>query len=143
MSGPWDLVSLAVTAALAGLCWTVQGCVYPHFERLLRTLGSEGFKAYHAAYTASMGWVAAPLMLAEAGLAVAGILRAPGLMLTWIGAGLVAFIWVHTFGLMVPAHARLQREPTPERCAALVRWNLLRTVAWTLRVGVLVLACGE
>jgi hypothetical protein len=140
MPAPWDLLSLVVTAALAGLCWTVQGCVYPHFGQLLRSLGPEGFKAYHAAYTASMGWVAAPLMLVEFGLATAEVLRLPDRGLAWIGAGLVAFIWVHTFALMVPMHARLQREPTPGRCAALVRWNLARTLAWTLRA--IVLAAG-
>ncbi|MCU0792436.1 MAG: hypothetical protein MUE42_06210 [Opitutaceae bacterium] len=142
MVSSWLLVQMVVTGALAGLCWTVQLAVYPQFARLLRAAGAEGFRGYHAAYTRAMGWVAGPLMLAELALAAGWVWSAGGAA-AWAGLGLVVVIWIQTFGQLVPWHARLQRATEETTARALARWNLLRTLLWTLRAaGLAVVATG-
>ncbi len=137
MNQPWLLAQLVVTAALTGLCWTVQLAVYAHFAHLLTTSGAEGFRSYHAAYVRSMGVVAAPLMLAEAGLVAWGCWAAPASVGAWLGAIAVILIWALTFGLIVPVHNRLQSAPDAPNMAQLNRLNTLRTALWTARTGLL------
>jgi hypothetical protein len=137
MDETWLTVQLAVTAALAGLCWTVQLAVYPLFARLIAAAGTEGFRGYHAGYTAGMGIVAAPLMLAELGLAGWWLAVEPGSAGAWIGVGLVGIIWIQTFGQMVPWHGRLQKAPDEALARRLAGWNWVRTIAWSARAAVL------
>jgi hypothetical protein len=150
MDFPWLPVQLALSAALAGLCWTVQLAVYPLFERMLAAAGPDVFRPCHAAYTRAMGWIAAPLMLAELALAAAWlwqILSTPAVAATgagagfaWLGAALVAGVWTLTFTRLVPLHHRLQSMPSAEDARRLVAGNWPRTLAWTARAGLLVWA---
>jgi len=133
----WLIAQLVVTAALAGLCWTVQIAIYAHFAQLLTSAGVESFRSYHDAYMRSMGVVAAPLMLAEAGLTLWACWAAPTLALTWGAAVALSLIWVLTFALIVPIHARLQAAPDVASIARLNRINTLRTALWTARLGLL------
>lgn len=133
MEFPWLLAQVVVCAALAGLCWTVQLAIYPLFERVLVSGGPDGFRAYHAAYTRGLGWVAGPLMLAELLLAAAMLTHAPSGPLAWVGAALVACVWLLTCGVFVPAHRRLQTHPDAAAMRRLVRLNGWRTAAWTVR----------
>ena len=137
MDSSWLIAQLAVTAALGGLCWTVQLAVYPLFARVLAAAGADAFRDYHAAYTRGMGFIAAPLMLAEFGLAAAWVFAAPSAPEPWIGGGLVVGIWVLTFGYLVPLHNRLQRTPTAADAHRLTAGNWPRTLAWTARAGLL------
>lgn len=133
MSAATLALQALVTAALAGLCWTVQLAVYPLFTRLLTALGPADFRAYHASYTRAMGWVAAPLMVTEAVLAAGWVWCAPGLSLAWFGLGAVVAIWALTFLCIVPAHRSLQTTPTAAAAGRLVRLNGLRTALWFVR----------
>ena len=139
---PLHLAQLVVSAALAGLCWTVQLAVYPRFGHLRRAAGSEAFRVYHAAYTRGMGWVAGPLMVAELGLSIAVLVaeRVSG----WTVAGLVLTLvtWGWTFAFMVPRHAKLQATADAAEADRLAGWNWPRTVAWTLRTGLAAFAAG-
>lgn len=137
MPPSWLIAQLAVTAALAGLCWTVQIAIYAHFAQLLTSAGVASFRSYHDAYMRSMGFVAAPLMLAEAGLTLWACWAAPTSALTWGAAVALVLIWVLTFALIVPLHARLQAAPDAASIARLNRINTLRTALWTARVGLL------
>jgi hypothetical protein len=137
MNDRWLAAQLVVSGALAGLCWTVQLAVYPHFARVLRAAGAEGFRDYHAAYTRSMGFVAAPLMLAELTLVGVWAWVGAGGVGASAGAGLAGFVWVFTFVVMVPSHARLQAAPTEALARRLSGLNWLRTVAWTARAALL------
>jgi hypothetical protein len=145
MDAPWQVVQLAVTAALAGLCWTVQLAVYTQFGRLLGAIGADGFRGYHAAYTRGIGFVAAPLMLAECALAARWCVAAPASPHAWIGAAGVAVVWALTFGWIVPLHNRLQASPDARCAERLVALNRWRTLAWTARTGglVWVLSLGQ
>lgn len=129
-----------VTAALAGLCWTVQLAVYALFPRLLLSAGADGFRAYHADYTRAIGWVAAPLMLAELALAAGWIFVATNAACARPGLGLVVAIWILTFVFIVPVHRRLQAAPTEADALLLLRLNRVRTALWTARAALLGIA---
>ena len=137
MHPSWLLAQLAVTAALAGLCWTVQIAIYGHFAQHLTSAGVASFRSYHAAYMRSMGYVAAPLMLAEAGLTAWSCWAAPTSTLRWGATVALVLIWALTFGLIVPVHARLQAAPDAASITRLNRLNTVRTALWTIRVGLL------
>ena len=95
------------------------------------------FRSYHAAYLRSMGFVAAPLMLAEAGLTAWACWAAPASGGTWGGAAALVLIWALTVGLIVPLHTRLQIAPDSSSIARLKRLNTVRCALWTTRVGLL------
>lgn len=128
------LAHFAVTCALAGLIWTIQIVQYPLFDRV----GREAFPVWHAAYTAAITRVVAPLMLVELGgaLWLLGVadLREP-LFLASLAP--LAFIWMATAFVQVPLHSRLARGFDAASHRRLVRSNWLRTLAWTLRGGLL------
>lgn len=136
----WLLWQLTVSAALAGLCWTVQLAIYPQFGRLLDEAGVDRFRAYHADYTRGMGFVAAPLMVAELGLSIGWLMESPHDWSARIAAVLTVVLWGWTFLVMVPLHNRLQAAPDGRDAARLVAGNVVRTAVWTLRTGILVLA---
>jgi hypothetical protein len=128
------------TLAMCGLCWFVQVVHYPLFAEV----GPERFGRYEGEHVRRTTWIVAPLMLAElvtAGLLVMLATRAESgvnATLAWIGAGLLALVWMSTFGVQVPLHARLQRSFDLRTVSTLVRSNWARTVAWSAR-GVLAL----
>lgn len=155
-------VNLGVSGFLAGLIWVVQVVHYPLFgavsgEREVKGLDERG-AAYARAHAARITWIVAPAMLVEV-LVVAALVM-PGSVLgvsvgaesggaerggmlsesaraaVWVSAALVALVWVWTFAVEVPLHARLQRQGM-ER--ATVRWlvvsNWVRTAAWTVKLG--------
>lgn len=138
MSAPLFLGQLVVATALAGLIWTVQLAVYPHFAGLVSRGGADAFRVYHAAYMKSMGYVAGPLMIADLGFAGASLLAVPGDPMTRVGALLVGLTWAHTFGQMVPLHRRLQRGPDADLARHVARMNWLRTGLWTARLALLI-----
>ena len=62
-----------------------------------------------------------------------------GLPLPWIGLAVLALIWVSTFAVQVPLHARLASGFDRAVWHRLVVTNWLRTLAWTVRAGIAVL----
>ena len=128
------LVQAASTLPLVGLIWTVQLVQYPLFARV----GETAFADYHAGHAQRISWVVLPLMLAE--LISAGLLamRSDAPSSAWLGAALVAVIWLSTFFLQVPRHGDLSRGFDAAAHAFLVSSNWLRTLAWSIR-GALVL----
>jgi len=137
------LANLALSAAMAGLVWFVQVVHYPLFAGV----GPTGWAAYHAAHTRRTTWVVAPLMLAEHAAALA-LLAAPppgvSRAMAGVGYGLLLVAWVSTFAVQVPLHNRLGGDglaDAAEGMARLTRTNWIRTVAWTLRVGVALATC--
>ena len=142
MITPLHLTQLAVSAMLAGLCWTVQLAVYPRFGHLRRAAGVEAFRVYHAAYTRAMGGVAGPLMVAELSFSLVVPAVAGWTAGNSAGLALTVATWGWTFGVMVPRHARLQAAADEAEAEGLAGWNWPRTAAWTLRTGVALLAAG-
>ncbi len=128
------LAHFAVTCALVGLIWTIQIVQYPLFDRV----GRDVFPVWHAAYTAAITRVVAPLMLVE----LAGALWLLGVVdhrepLFLASLAPLALVWIATAFVQVPLHGRLARGLDPACHRRLVRSNWLRTLAWTARAGLL------
>jgi SAM-dependent methyltransferase len=138
------LANLAVTLCLVGLIWTIQVVHYPLFAEV----GSAGFARYHALHSARITVLVGPLMVVEALLAL-GLLLEPGDTPPWLGqvcAALVALAWLSTMVLSVPIHGALGTASETERAALvarLVATNWPRTLAWTLRGALLLLAVAR
>ncbi len=133
MSNGWLIAQLVVSAALTGLVWTVQMAIYPLYKKVWRASGEAGFATYHRSYTDGMGLVAAPLMVAEAGLAGAWLVLEPDSAAARAGALLVLVLWGSTMAVQVPLHRRLGRFWDETAARRLTRSNWVRTAAWTAR----------
>lgn len=118
---------------MTGLIWFVQVVHYPLFG----AVGAEAFTRYHALHTTRTTLVVAPLMLTEAACALWLVWARPG-PAAWIGAALVAVVWLATFGLSVPRHEVLSGGFDSGAAEALVATNWVRTLAWTARAGLAV-----
>ena len=135
------LANLAVTLALVGLIWTIQLVHYPLFA----AVGPREFPALHAEHNRRITPLVAPLMVAELVLAFLLVLDPPSAVsppLAWAAAACAAGTWVSTFSLSVPLHGRLASGFDAEAVARLVRTNWPRTVLWTARAGLLLVAVG-
>jgi len=129
------LLNFALAAYLTGVIWTVQLVHYPSFA----DIAHERFEKFHKRHSTLIGWVVMGPMLLE--LAAAGWLawvgrEALGMMVNWAFL-LVLFVWAATFFIVVPFHNRLAKGYDYVAIDGLVRTNWLRTLAWTLRTGML------
>lgn len=130
MSPEWLLVlHAASTFSMFGLIWFVQVVHYP----MLARHSQEAFGSIEREHCDRTGFVAAPLMLLEAGSGVA--LFAAGFQspLFLSGLGLLGIIWASTFLLQVPCHRTLLAGWDDHTHSRLVRTNWIRTAGWTLR----------
>ena len=118
----------ALTLVLCGLIWTIQVVHYPLFARV----GADRYVAYQAGHGTRITALVAPLMLAEVGTAGVLVYLSPG-TLTWLGAALLAVVWLSTALFQVPQHARLEHGFDAAAHRRLVATNWVRTMAWTAR----------
>ncbi len=128
------LVAQAVaSAAMCGLIWFVQGVHYPMFA----AIAGDRSRDYALENQRRTTPVVVPFMLVELVAAAAIACWPPagvGRGIALAGLALVAVIWLSTFLVQVPLHARLAGDGhSPAAVAALVRGNWIRTVAWTAR----------
>jgi hypothetical protein len=124
----------SVTCALVGLIWLVQIVHYPAFHYV----PPEDFRRFSVFHTTRITWVVAPLMIAELLLT----LRMPfesavGQLTAWGALALTVVIWLSTALVQVPLHGTLAAGKDPQTIEKLVRSNWLRTVAWSLKAGLL------
>lgn len=106
----------------------VQLVHYPMMGKLGQT-----FDDCHKFHLSGMGVVVGPVMLVEAGTAVALCWTNSASPIWWLGVMLLACIWASTFFTQVPLHNQLACGFDPRIHRRLVRSNWVRTVAWTLR----------
>lgn len=125
------LLHLVPTLFMTGVIWFVQVVHYPLFAGV----GERAFRAYEERHTVLTTWVVLPPMVAELGLSIWLLLRAPAAAHTmaWTGAILVAAVWASTFLVQVPCHGRLSQGYDERTWRRLVRSNWLRTALWTAR----------
>ena len=131
------LLHAASTFFMVGLIWFVQIVHYPLFAYV----GGSSSPAYAAQHQRRTGWVVGPPMLMELVTAVLLVVATPpgvAPLGPWIGAALLAVVWLSTAVLQIPAHRRLTSGWDAEAGARLVATNWVRTGAWTAR-GVLAL----
>ncbi len=127
---------LAATWALTGLIWTIHRVHYPLFNRV----GARTFAAYHAGHTRRITQIVAPLMALE-------LFSALGLLFVgwrnpWFLASLplLAFNWASTWLVHLPLHRHLTSGFSPGHHQRLLLANRWRTIAWTLRGLLLLMA---
>lgn len=128
------LANVAATLYMTGLIWCIQIVHYPLFAQV----GKHDFATYEIAHSNLITPVVALPMLVE--LLTAGLLlfyRSPaiGLAVTIVGLALVVTIWLSTMFLQVPQHNILSSGFDTAAHQFLVNSNWLRTVAWSLRGG--------
>ncbi|MFN7020799.1 MAG: hypothetical protein ACK4WH_05660 [Phycisphaerales bacterium] len=130
----------AATWFMVGLIWFVQ---VVHYPLMARVPASEA-AAYALEHQRKTTWIVAPVMCIEAFAAV---------LLTWplhvpstfghlpgvLGLTLLALIWLSTFAVQVPLHARLAASPDDRTVRRLVASNWVRTLCWTARGSVAML----
>ena len=128
------LIHAAVTLLMVGVIWFVQVVHYP----LLSYVGHSEFAAYERHHRAFIKWLVAPLMLLE-GVTAVFLFLFPAAAVSdwqlWNGIALLSLIWFSTAFVQVPCHNILSKAFDPAVHQRLVRTNWLRTIAWSLRGG--------
>ena len=120
---------------MVGLIWFVQVVHYPLFGKV----GTEGFRAYAEAHSRLTIRVVGPPTLLEVSTTALLLFVRPENVpasLAWIGAALLAVVWLSTALLQVPRHTTLGAGFNVEAHRFLVISNWTRTVAWSLRGGI-------
>jgi len=138
------VTQILATAMMTGIIWFVQIVHYPLFLKV----PLEGFVSYEQSHTVRTGLVVAPLMLLEMGTAIglvglslfSGEKTTVGLSPLHLGAlGCLLLIWASTFLIQVPLHQLLEQRADPKAMELLVSTNWIRTILWSIRLGLLAL----
>ena len=120
---------MAATWLMVGVIWIVQLVHYPMFA----FLDQREFSRSHAFHSSAISFVVLPAMVVElvlAGLILMGKPNAASIT----GFALVLLIWAATFLIMIPIHNKLGAGGYQlDLIHSLVRWNWVRTVAWSVR----------
>lgn len=124
---------------MTGVIWVVQVVHYPLFVRV----GVALFPLYIEEHNVFITYVVLPPMVIEAITAVLLLFLCPPSVpawLVWVGLFLVGLIWLSTFFVQVPQHTILLRAFDQHGHQLLVRTNWIRTLSWTARSFLLLLA---
>ena len=129
-------LGLAGTLYMTGVSWFAQLVHYP----LLRRNNSDDFAAFAMAYQRRTLWVVVPGLAAELVSAPALIWLWPSVQ-SWLGLLLLVGIWTLTITCIIPRHLALKQGYCEHSHAALVRFNLPRSLLWTMRSLTLLWTC--
>jgi hypothetical protein len=136
----WVLVmNLATAWAMTGVIWTMQLVHYPLLASASAAVPAQAVRRHQRGITP----IVAPLMAAEligAGLLIADSPGAVSRPIAILAAALLAGPLGLTALYFAPLHDRLARRHDDADARRLISVNWWRTVAWTLRAGVLTLA---
>jgi len=117
---------------MTGLIWFVQVVHYPLYDKV----GVQSFADYERVHCALTTYVVAPVMLTELFTGIALLASRPR-FLNILDCGLdlilLMVIWLSTIFIADQLHGGLAAAFDPRVHAALVNWNWLRTVAWSIR----------
>lgn len=128
---------LVATSAMVGIIWFVQVVQYPLFA----TLSGEELRKVHAFHCRKISVVVLPLMVLELVTALLLAFLFPS-VLSLGAALLLIIIWISTFFVQVPLHSAIERGEEGSAARRLVRSNWIRTVAWSVRVVIVVSMVG-
>lgn len=127
------LTHVVATTMMAALIWFVQVVHYP----LFRLVGEPEFTRFEREHTTRIAPIVLPLMGLEAVSGFALLVMPPpgiGVHELWIGAALIAGIWLSTATLQAPAHRRLVQGYDERALQRLVSTNWLQTALWSFRL---------
>ena len=128
------LLHVLSTLVMVGVIWVVQLVHYPLFANV----GEAGWTEYSAGHQWRITLIVGPTMVLELATALWLVLDRPTAFPAWavlLGAALVGVIWLATAAFSVPAHNALGVDFDASAHGRLVATNWIRTVAWTLRGG--------
>ena len=128
------LLHVLATLVMVGVIWIVQLVHYPLFANV----GAAGWTDYSAGHQWRITLIVGPTMVLELATALWLVVDRPAAFPTWavlLGAGLVGLIWLATAAFSVPAHNALSVGFDADAHGRLVATNWIRTIAWTLRGG--------
>lgn len=126
------LLNLFSSIFLCGLIWMVQFVHYPFFLRADRARFTEHIR-FHGFRIA---FIVLPVMIAELLSSILLTLYAAEFQtLHLLGLITVILIWVSTFLLQVPQHAKLIIAFDEKAILKLVRTNWIRTLLWSFKAG--------
>lgn len=131
------ITALVSTLFMTGLVWFCQLVAYP----LLGRVPSGSYREYQRSHMVrTLPLVTIPMILEGAsGLAlVCGAVPAVPPAWSWCAFALSIIIWTSTWAFQAPHHFALARAWSPVVHGDLVRYNWIRTVAWSLRAVLLV-----
>ncbi len=124
------ILNIFASFFLCGLIWTIQVVHYPYF---LFT-GQKEFPDAMAFHRGRISILVVPVMITEivtsAWLSFHASLFTP---LHVAGLIIVLLIWVITFSIQVPLHAKLSAQTSRSLVQSLVRSNRWRTTLWTVK----------
>lgn len=128
----WLVASTVAAWGMVGVIWTMQLVHYPMLAEL------SALKPVDAAveHQRRITWVVGPLMAVEGVTALILMVERPATMsvaAAWLAAGLLGVALVTTAFVQVPQHGRLSSGHDDQTAAALIRWNWIRTSAWSAR----------
>ena len=122
---------IAVDFGLVVLIWLVQLIIYPGF----RYYSPAELAVWHPKYSNLITLVVGPLMLAQVGLVGWDVMN----RFSWSAAAsaiLVGLMWASTAFQAIPIHNAIAGgDVSPEILARLVNVNWVRTVGWTVILG--------
>ncbi len=121
--------------ALFGLIWTVQLVHYPTFLYV-----SEGeFSKFEDFHKKAITLIVMPLMLLEL-LSATGLLYFEYNTIHLINFVIVTLIWMSTMFISVPLHNDLSDGKNEKSIEKLISTNWIRTILWSIKSGILLLA---
>ena len=126
------IVNLVVTMFMVGLIWMVQVVHYPLFD----DLGEQDYVSYQQRHQLKITYLVGPAMLLELVTALLMIwwpAEGVSISLVYTGVGLIGVIWISTALVQVPCHEQLVKGFDLDAYRCLVKWNWVRTFAWTAR----------
>jgi hypothetical protein len=119
---------LLIDFGLLVLIWMVQLIIYPSFIYYT----SERLVDWHIKYTRLIGFIVAPLMIIQFGIAIYQISWATT-SYSVISLTIICAVWLSTFLQFVPIHRNISEgRANDEMLLSLAKKNWLRTVLWTL-----------
>ncbi len=125
----------AVTLLMTGLDWFVHAVHYPMFAAAARA-GEDHYRAFQREHLRRTAPLIPPIMLLELATALAIVTISDDridLALAWLGLALLAIVWLATFAGAVPQHRKLEHGFDPVAHRRLMRFDLVRALAWTAR----------
>lgn len=128
-------VHLVVTAILVGLIWVVQIIHYPSFFYVKEDYWEE----FHRLHSQRISYLVAWLMPLELLMTIHYSYTQSYSLMSLTLLILVIGIFASTFFIQVPLHQKLSAGKDSHLIYRLVRTNWMRTIAWTLKVILMIL----
>jgi hypothetical protein len=122
------ILRLLVDFGLLVLIWIIQLIIYPGFLYY----NTENLVVWHKKYTPLIGYIVAPLMISQLGIAIYQTTSATN-PYNLISLVIISIVWISTFLQFIPIHNNISKgRANNKMLSSLVKKNWLRTVLWTI-----------